>query len=1188
MGSVLKLGEIRKNLLISSALAMSGFVAYGRSAYAACSVTVSPIYECSDANLVTQSILGVTNATVSTLPGFSVNAAGNGIEISGDGAISFTDMNYSSVTGGNSGLWIYGLAGVGPGTVTVDTNGTVLGGIAGIDARNYGSGALEITSNGDITGTVYTGILALNNGGTDVKVTTGVGSTVLAGAYGITAWTGGVGAVEITANGDVTTTGFGGYAIGAVNQTNGTSMTVTTGVGTTVTSHYGHGIDARNFGSGALEIAANGDIIASVAGIAASNFYTSLTVTTGASTSVSGSTGIVAVNFGSDALGITANGDVTGTSGYGIRADNFGADLTVTNGADSTISGGLSGIYAVNYGAGALEITANGDVTGTGNIGINARNYGIDVYGSGGNYGNGTDLTVTTGAGSTVLGGQTGIYTRNSGSGALEITANGDVTGTSEFGIFARNNYLTDLTITTSASAAISGGGNGIHAIGGAIAITANGNVTGIENGSNGIFGWSFGSGDLTITTGTNSTVLSNSLGIFAKQAGSGSVEITVNGDVTTTNYYGIAAESYGGDQKITTAVGSTVLGGARGISVFNLGSGAIEINANGDVTGTSEFGISAADLGSYGQTGLTVTTGSDSTVLGGQTGIYAHSSGSGPFSITVGGGVSNTAYNVTGAAIQTSGNAVTIENEFTGSILGTIKTAGGNDVFNNDGLWSVGGLSDFGAGTNAVNNTGTTRTAFAGGAVETTAFQNAGTFTDTGILSLSDETLGNGSQTHDSLTINGDFVGGGTLMVDAYLGGPGSAADVLTITGNTSGVTQVQVLNTNPGQGSINPDGIAIVKVNGTSAAGDFVLAGGPISAGLFDYDLQFDAANSIHELVNTSASVASTELATLVSASQSIWYDTLGVLGDRFDELHKSMRGVATVSLDDGTTALVQPVAYRSSSQSVLWAKLIGRTAERDANVSIGGGSVNVDYGFDETGLIIGVDGIVSNAGSAGGSLAIGLTGGYVAANQDFESGSNADYEGFTGSVYASYVNNNFHLDGQLKADILNLDYAMVGTPGGNTQADVTNLGGSLEAGYRLDVTDHFYMEPVAQLAYVNTDIRNGDILGTPLTADGESLRGAIGMNFGGLINTASSSEIIFKPQLSLKLWSEFEGHNSASFSTFTVADNTPSVFGEVGFGMEAISIANGWSGNLKGDVQFAKDFTSFGGFLGLQKSF
>ncbi|MGB9141646.1 MAG: autotransporter outer membrane beta-barrel domain-containing protein, partial [Aestuariivirga sp.] len=335
------------------------------------------------------------------------------------------------------------------------------------------------------------------------------------------------------------------------------------------------------------------------------------------------------------------------------------------------------------------------------------------------------------------------------------------------------------------------------------------------------------------------------------------------------------------------------------------------------------------------------------------------------------------------------------------------------------------------------------------------------------------------------------------------------------------------------------------------------------------------------------TGAAVESTKLAALVSASQSIWYDTLGVLGDRFDELHKEMRSVAAVSMDDGTTALVQPVAYNASSQNGLWAKLIGRTAERDADTSIGGGSINVDYGLDETGILIGVDGVVTDAGSPSGALALGLTGGYVAANQDFESGSSADYEGFTVGVYASYVKDNFHLDGQLKADILSLGYSMASTPGGNTQADVTNLGGSLEGGYCLDVTDHFYMEPVAQLAYVNTNIRNGDILGTAFTADGESLRGAIGMNFGGLINAASSSDIIFKPQLSLKLWNEFEGDNSASFSTFTVTDNTPSVFGEVGFGMEAISIANGWSGNVKGDVQFAKDFTSFGGFLGLQKS-
>ena len=96
----MNLKQIRKNLLLGSAFVISGVVGggYGRGAYAACLASPSPTYICSGNNNVTQSILNVTDATVSTVPGFDVNAAaGNGVEITGDGDISFTDANESDI-----------------------------------------------------------------------------------------------------------------------------------------------------------------------------------------------------------------------------------------------------------------------------------------------------------------------------------------------------------------------------------------------------------------------------------------------------------------------------------------------------------------------------------------------------------------------------------------------------------------------------------------------------------------------------------------------------------------------------------------------------------------------------------------------------------------------------------------------------------------------------------------------------------------------------------------------------------------------------------------------------------------------------------------------------------------------------------------------------------------------------------
>ena len=63
---------------------------------------------------------------------------------------------------------------------------------------------------------------------------------------------------------------------------------------------------------------------------------------------------------------------------------------------------------------------------------------------------------MTTGPGTAVTGRRDGIFARNYGSGALSVTANGDVTGTTSFGIYARNSG-SDLDVTTGAGTTVAG-----------------------------------------------------------------------------------------------------------------------------------------------------------------------------------------------------------------------------------------------------------------------------------------------------------------------------------------------------------------------------------------------------------------------------------------------------------------------------------------------------------------------------------------------------------------------------------------------------------------------------------------------------------------------------------------------------------------------------------------------------------
>ena len=71
----------------------------------------------------------------------------------------------------------------------MNTGATVSGGI-GILARNYGTGALTVTANGDVTGTAGSAIFAqnLNVNSTALSVTTAAGTTVsgFTGIFGAT------------------------------------------------------------------------------------------------------------------------------------------------------------------------------------------------------------------------------------------------------------------------------------------------------------------------------------------------------------------------------------------------------------------------------------------------------------------------------------------------------------------------------------------------------------------------------------------------------------------------------------------------------------------------------------------------------------------------------------------------------------------------------------------------------------------------------------------------------------------------------------------------------------------------------------------------------------------------------------------------------------------------------------------
>lgn len=250
---------------------------------------------CDGASTDTQDLTDLTNAQITTVAGFEVKTtSGNGITITGDGQLFYTDENESPLFAPYIALYINNSADYGgsPGGVIVNTNG-YLKANTGLYVSNQATGGTSITTYNKVYGNYY-GIHAKNYAGA-ISITTN--GPVTGGDYGIHLKQTGSGSAGVTANGDVT--GTDNVAIYALNAT-ASSLDISTAAGTTV---YGgtYGIDARNYSSGAsMRITVNGGVQGGTNAINALNYGTDLTVNTGVGSAVSGNNyGIYARNYGS-------------------------------------------------------------------------------------------------------------------------------------------------------------------------------------------------------------------------------------------------------------------------------------------------------------------------------------------------------------------------------------------------------------------------------------------------------------------------------------------------------------------------------------------------------------------------------------------------------------------------------------------------------------------------------------------------------------------------------------------------------------------------------------------------------------------------------------------------------------------------------------------------------------------------
>ena len=356
----------------------------------------------------------------------------------GTGSVTVTEESTATITSGSAGIFALNnstTAGASS-KVSVTAYGTINSGssnvfggspaagiLAGYNSNNAAepnvAGSVIVDDFAAITAPAGTdGIRAYNYGTGNITVTAELSASITGGRYGIGAFGNNGGNVSVFENGTVS---GGTYGIDAAT-TGGGNVGVAVGANATVASTASYGIYATTTGTGNISVTTSvGDVINSGSdGILALNSSTVVPSTSTITVKASGN-----INSGSALTGggFTPSGIDAGYNSNNLTEPNVAGAVIVDDFASIVAPAGANGINAFNYGTGNITVTAEFGAS------ITAGNYGIGAFGH-----NGGTVGLTLNAGSIVSGTSQGIAI-STGTGAANITNNGQVSGPSAAGL---------------------------------------------------------------------------------------------------------------------------------------------------------------------------------------------------------------------------------------------------------------------------------------------------------------------------------------------------------------------------------------------------------------------------------------------------------------------------------------------------------------------------------------------------------------------------------------------------------------------------------------------------------------------------------------------------------------------------------------------------------------------------------
>lgn len=320
---------------------------------------------------------------------------------------------------------------------------------------------------------------------------------------------------------------------------------------------------------------------------------------------------------------------------------------------------------------------------------------------------------------------------------------------------------------------------------------------------------------------------------------------------------------------------------------------------------------------------------------------------------------------------------------------------------------------------------------------------------------------------------------------------------DLLSVNGEATGRYRLRVQNT--GLEAVPAEFDPLRVVHTESGDAEFGLVGGRADLGVYSYGLEQQGTDWFIVGEGKEISPSTQSALALFNTAPTVWNSELTTLRSRMGEV-------------------------RGQAQGGGWMRTYGSRF----NASLDSG---VDYSQKQQGLSFGADAPVP---VGNGQLLLGLMGGYSKSDLDIGRGTSGEVDSYYVGAYGTWLSEGgYYVDGVLKLNQFHNESKVAMSDGTKAKGDYSSkaVGGSLEVGKHITLSDAYFVEPFAQVSSVWIDgssytLDNGMQARTRQT---QSVLGKVGTTVGR--SFAMKDGGLVKPYARVALAQEFSRSNDVS---------------------------------------------------------